>query len=132
MPKWIPKDMEWFLAELIQELRPADAEESTVWVNTILIQAKSVEEAYEKSLDHGKLYETTYKNTDGVEVTERFRGLRDLLLIYERLEHGSEIMWADYGEIPEEEIRELITPKEKLGAFVLHAPEPEPTDGDKS
>ena len=56
-PKWIPKDMEWFLADMVQELKVADAEDSTVWINTHLIRAGSPDEALEKALNLGKIYE---------------------------------------------------------------------------
>ncbi|WP_353071034.1 DUF4288 domain-containing protein [Tunturiibacter gelidoferens] len=63
--KWIPKDMEWFLADMIQELKVAGAEDSTVWINTHLIRASSPDEAYEKALNRGKLYEDSWTNTSG-------------------------------------------------------------------
>jgi Domain of unknown function (DUF4288) len=130
MSKWIPKDIEWFLADMIQELKLAGEEESTVWVNTILVRATSLEEAYQKSLDHGKVYEHTYTNTDGVLVTSRFRGLRNLLLIYEKLEDGSEIMWKEHEDLTEQAIQEMLTPKQELGVFVTHGPDTD-TDAQK-
>ena len=123
MPKYIPKDMEWFLAEMIQELKVGDNEDSTIWVNTILIKASSLEEAYTKSLEHGKQYDGAYTNTDGEPVITKFRGLRNLLLIYEKLEDGSEIMWEEYEDQTEQDIAELVTPKEQLGVFVTHGPD---------
>ncbi|HEY4008589.1 MAG TPA: DUF4288 domain-containing protein [Acidobacteriaceae bacterium] len=123
MSKWTPKDMEWFLADMIQELRVAGEQDSTVWINTLLIRANSIEEAYEKALVQGKQYESTWTNTDGAQVTSRFRGLRNLLLIYEKLEDGSEIMWEEHEDLSEQEIEAMITPKEQLRAFETHGPD---------
>ena len=74
---WVPKDMEWFIADLIQEFTFANGDGPLVWVNQILIRANSLEEAYENSLARGAVYNSSYLNSDGVQVTERFRGLRD-------------------------------------------------------
>ncbi len=118
--KWIPKDMEWFLADVIQELKVGNSEESTVWINTHLISASSPEQAHEKALIHGKLYEDTWTNPDGEQVVSRFRGLRDLLLIYEKLEDGAEIMWEEQEDVKEADIQEMIKPKAQLGAIEKH------------
>lgn len=118
--KWIPKDMEWFLADMIQELKVAHAEDSTVWINTHLIRASSPDEAYEKALNLGKLYEDSWTNTDGEQVVSRFRGLRDLLLVYEKLEDGAEIMWEEQEDVNEQDIQEMIKPRAQLGAIEAH------------
>jgi hypothetical protein len=52
-----------------------------------------------------------------------FRGLRDLYLIYDKLEDGAELIYEEYQEITEEEIAAIVTPKEKLAAFEKHRPE---------
>jgi hypothetical protein len=128
MAKYVPQNMEWFLAEMIQEIRVGNDDNLTVWVNTILIKASSLEEAYSKSNEHGLVYNSTYTNTDGEEVVTRFRGLRNLLLIYEPLEDGSEIMWEEYEDQTEQDIEELVTPKEQLGVFITHGPDVEDSE----
>jgi Domain of unknown function (DUF4288) len=122
MAKWIPKDMEWFLAELIQQFTYADGTHS-VYVNTILVNANSLEQAYEKALGFGEAYNETFINNEQEEVKVGFAGLRDLFLIYEKLEDGAEVLYSEYEEITEEEIAAMITPKEKLAAFLTHGPE---------
>ena|SRR5438270_8556921 len=123
MTRWIPKDMEWFLAEMIEDFSYADSEKHDVYVNTILIQAKSVEEAYAKALEKGEVYNSTYTNTDGITITTKFGGLRNLYLIYEKLEDGAEIIYEEIDDLTEEEVAALATPKEELVAFVAHGPE---------
>ena len=123
MRKWIPKDMEWFLAELIQQFEYANDDKRDVWINTILVKANSPEEAYEKALKFGESYNDRYINPDGIEVTVTFRGLRNLYLIYEDLEDGAEILYEDIEEISEEEIAAMVTPKEQLAAIQAHGKE---------
>lgn len=122
---WVPKDMEWFIADLIQEFTFANGDGPLVWVNQILIRANSLEEAYENSLARGAVYNSSYLNSDGVQVTERFRGLRDLYLIYDKLEDGAEILYTEYDDLDETRIAAMITPKERLAAFVTHDKRPE-------
>ena len=112
---WDPGEMEWFLAELIQGFTFSNGENPLVWVNTILIRANSLDQAYEKALKQGSLYDDTYANSNDVLVTVRFRGLRDLILIYEKLEDGAELSYTEYDDLNEEKIAAMVTPKEKLG-----------------
>ncbi len=127
MAKWIPNDIEWFLAEVVQQFTFGNGDPPSVWVNTLLIKASSLEEGYEKAMVEGKRYDDDYLNSDGVEVKSRFRGLRDLLLIYETLEHGAEVLWQEFDDLTEEQIEGMITPKKELGAFITHGPEDEST-----
>ena len=122
MAKWIPQDMEWFLAELIQQFTYLDGSHS-VYVNTKLVKATSLEQAYEKALKFGEAYNESFTNTDQEEVKVSFKGLRDLYLIYYRLEDGAELLYEEYEEITEEEITAMVTPKEKLAAFETHGPD---------
>jgi hypothetical protein len=49
MARWTPKDMEWFLADLIQQFTFVDGSHS-IYVNTLLVKATSIDQAYEKAL----------------------------------------------------------------------------------
>ena len=121
-PKWVPKNMEWFRADLIQEFTFANGDNPHVWVNQILIQANSLELAYTKALAYGEHYNETFTNTSGELVTVRFRGLEDLYLIYDKLEDGAELLYTEYDDLTEEDIANMITPKEHLAAFQAHDP----------
>jgi hypothetical protein len=121
MTGWVPKEMEWFLADLIQQFTFVDGSHS-IYVNTILVKATSVEQAYEKALEFGEVYNYSFTNTDQEEVKVSFRGLRDLYLVYDKLEDGGELIYEEFEEITEEEIAGMVTPKEKLVAFEAHAP----------
>jgi hypothetical protein len=123
MRKWLPKEMEWFLAEPIQQFTLANGDGPSVWVNTVLVKANSIEQAYEKALKFGEAYNEKYVNSDGIEVTASFRGLRNLYLIYDQLEDGAELLYEEFDEISEEEIAEMVKPKEQLAVFRQHSGE---------
>ena len=120
MPRWVPKNIEWFLAQLMQEFTFANGDGPLLWVNTILVQATSLEEAYSKAMERGEGYNEKYTNTDQVEVTCKFRGLRDLYLIYEKLEDGAELIWTEYDDLDEAQIAAMVTEKDSLAAFLTH------------
>ena len=114
---WIPEDAKWYLADIVEEFQVEDEATSLVHVNLTLIRADLPEEAYEHSVEVGKQHETVYQNTDGKTVTVVFRGLRNLHVIYEPLEHGSEILYERKEDITEEQIAKLLRSKAELSVF---------------
>jgi len=68
-----------------------------VWENTVLVRAENLEEAYDKVVAIGLLETEPYKGGPKGEVDVQwvFEGVIDLLPIYEELEDGAEIMWAE-------------------------------------
>ncbi len=114
---YIPEDATWYLAELVEEITVGGEANNAVHVNVILLRADSPEKAFEKAMKHGKSDETTYLNPEDKLVTIHFCGLRDLLVIYEDLEDGAEILWEEYVGLSAEEMRNYIKPKERLSVF---------------
>ena len=118
MPKpFIPPDVEWFIAEVVEEFKVPDKGCSRVHINTILIRAKSADEAYEKSISRGRSAEMTFTNTEGENVEVRFRGLRGLFPVYERLEDGSELLYEKYDCLTDPQIQSFVKAREKLAVF---------------
>lgn len=111
MPKYLPKDIEWFVAELIVEFTFENGDNPLVWVNTVLVNATSLEDGYKKALLLGAQHNDTYLNTDQIRVTVRFRGLRNLLLVYDKLEHGAELIWEEFEDLTPEQIEKMISPR---------------------
>ena len=105
---YIPKDTKWYLADIVEEIQVQDEDTRLVHINLTLIRADLREEAYERSLEVGKQGEVIYQNNDGKTVTVVFRGLRNLYVIYEELEHGSEILYELKEDISEGQIVELL------------------------
>jgi hypothetical protein len=114
---YVPEDVEWFLTEIVEEIKIDDEPRNVIHINMILIRADSAEEAYEKALELGSDAETTYENPDGKLVTITFRGLRDLWPIIDKLEHGAELTYDEEIGYKEEQITKLIRSKEQLAVF---------------
>ena len=106
---YIPGDAKWYLAEIVQEFQITGEGNSLVHVNLTLIRADSPEEAYERSLERGKQSEMSYPNTKGEIFTVRFRGLRNLYVIHEELEHGSEILYELKEDVTEPESQAMVS-----------------------
>jgi len=96
-------------------------ERLTIWENLILIRANDPEEAYQKSIAHGRLNEETVQ-IDGEDGYCRFLGLKNLFLIYDQLEDGTELEWYE-REVSASELSNMIKPKESLHAFNLEPEE---------
>jgi Domain of unknown function (DUF4288) len=114
---FIPKGTEWYIGELVEEFRAADQAENLVHVNTVLIKADSPEVAYEKALALGEVANRVFTNTDGVDVTVRFRGLRGLYPVYDRLEDGAELLYEEHEGMSDEAIATMVKPREALAVF---------------
>jgi len=85
------------------------------WENTIIVKANNLDEAYDKVVEHAKLETEPYKGgPDGVPVQWVFEGVTDLLPIYEDLEDGSEIMWADNKPRKLKNLKKLVRTKEEF------------------
>lgn len=114
----IPKDVEWFLAQLVEEFRVRGSKRNVVHINYVLIKAKSSEEAYREAMKLGKQSNQTYKNPDGKVVAHRFLGLRNLDALFEPLEHGCEIMFLERVGMSAAGTRKLVRRKQDLEAFL--------------
>ena len=61
--------------------------------------------------------EASYKNPQGKNVHVKFKGLNDLKVIYEELEHGAELAYQEFVGLREDQIRDLIRAKQQLTVF---------------
>lgn len=112
----------WYLAEIVTETRMTGEHENVVHNNLILIRASSAEEAYDKTMAHGREMEDTYQSPEGETVTVLFRGLSDLNVIQDELEDGSEIAYEEMLDMSEEDIQEMLQPRDELGVFQPEEP----------
>ena len=116
---YIPKDAEWYIADIVIEINVEDESENVLHVNTTLIQANSPEEAYKKAIEIGKENEEEpYKNPNGKIVTSIFKGLDNLDVIHDKLEHGAELYFTQYTNISIDDMNNYVKPKEKLSVFL--------------
>ncbi len=115
---YIPEDAKWYLAWVVEEIRVEDDPRNIVHINQILIRADSSGEAYEKALEIGKQSEMTYENTEGRRVVCSFRGLQDLQVIWDGLEHGAELSYEEELGISAKKLKGMVREKEELGVFL--------------
>ena|SRR2546422_3548997 len=75
-----------------------DPEERVLaWENTVLVKARSLSHAYDKTVAIATGHTKPYKGgRKGVDVRWIFEGVTEILPVYEQIEDGSEIMWAEY------------------------------------
>lgn len=114
---FIPADARWYLAEVVLEHLIEGDPRNVVHINTCLLEAGSPAQAYDKALALGKGKELEYANTEGKLVRVVFRGLKDLLVIYDELGDGAELTYSEEIGVPEDRLKSWIAPKEDLGVF---------------
>ncbi len=114
---YIPEGAKWYLANIVQEITVDGDPRNVVHTNLILIRADSPEEAYQKAMELGTAGEDSYENIDGKRVTFRFRGLRELQVIHDELEHGAELSYREDIALDEPTIQKWVAAKEELGVF---------------
>lgn len=114
---YIPKDAKWYLADLIVQMSIEAEPRSLIHINTVLVRADTPEEAHHKALELGRQGEHSYENTDGRIVSVVFRGLGELNVIHDELEHGAELIYRERVGLSEDQIGALTKPKPQLGVF---------------
>lgn len=114
---FVPKDAEWFLASMVQEIRVAGSKRNIVHINYVIIRAASPQAAFARATTLGKQSSISYINETGKKVSIRFRGLRNLDVIYDPLEDGCEITFEEKLGVTEKGIKKLVRAKSELEIF---------------
>ncbi|MEH2274430.1 MAG: DUF4288 domain-containing protein [Nostoc sp.] len=114
---YIPKNAKWYIAELVIECNIEGNPRNVVHVNIVLIRASSPEEAFDKAEELGYESNSTYLNPKNQTVTFTYKGLRNLNVIHDELEHGAELMFEEKIGIRESELQQMLTPKSQLAIF---------------
>ena len=123
---YIPSGAQWYLADLVIEIRVEEDPRSVVHINTVLVHANSPIEAFEKSLLLGaEQVGDPYLNPAGKRVDSRFVGLKDLAVIHDQLEHGAELFFVEMTDVKPDAIPTLVKTRDNLSVFF----EISPTDG---
>lgn len=104
----------WYLAELVQQFYQPATKTRSIWINFVLIRADHPETAYEKALKVGEKY--TYIQPDTL-VESSFLGLCGLFDIYNDLEDGEEVLYAEYEDIDDETLAKNLKSKHEWSAF---------------
>ena len=111
------EDEKWYIAELVMECKIEEEPRNVVHVNITLVRADSPQSAFEKAEQLGKESETSYLNHKNQQATWYYRGLRDLNVIHDDLEHGAELMFEEEIGIPEDEVQDMLTTKSEINVF---------------
>lgn len=114
---YIPENAKWYLATMIQEITVEGDSQNVVHKNYILVRGDSPENAYEKAHELGKKSEVSYDNPNGRLVQIKFKGLSELNVIYDELEHGAELHYEELIGLSEEQVEALLRPKKDLAVF---------------
>lgn len=115
---FIPKNAKWYLADVVIEITVQDDLRKIIHVNSLLVNARSPEDAYEKACELGTAEAgEPYLNPGGKEVTTEFLGLKDLAVIHGKLEHGTELFFSEHLDLTAAQIKKLAVSKEKLSVF---------------
>jgi hypothetical protein len=111
----------WFLADIVERSEAVGADKSNpkrrclTWVNTLLIRAPTISEAYDKALRIAKKeYTSRYKAVSGRTVQWTVLGISSLVPIYESLKDGSEIAWTDRGYLSAKRSEGMVISKRDL------------------
>lgn len=114
---FIPNGAKWYLAKLVEEITVESEASSIVHKNLVLIRADSPEQAYAKAKELGTQAQVDYKNPKGKKVKITFKGLNELSVIYEELEHGAELAYEELIGLTEDEVQAMIRAKQELSVF---------------
>jgi hypothetical protein len=109
----------WWIASFIERFHEGkighENKQYLAWENTILIKAKTRDQAYAKAIKQGRSYEDSKTGRQGVGKWV-FEGLTSLLPIYDRLEDGAEVLWVEHRK-KLRTIRSMLKKKSQLEAF---------------
>ena len=109
----------WFLADVVERSETAGEpiranRRYLTWVNTLLIRARSIVDAYSEAMKAARRYKLTYRAASGRRVRWKVLGLSSLVPVYALLKHGSEIVWADRGYLSAKRSDGLVRSKREL------------------
>jgi hypothetical protein len=114
---YIPDNAKWYLATLVEEIVVEGDSRNVVHKNLVLVLADCPERAYDSAMELGKKSEVSYENPDGRPVRIKFRGLSELNVVYDELEHGAELHFEELLGVSEEQIEALLRRREDLAVF---------------
>ena len=114
---YIPENAKWYLATMVEEISVEGDSSKVVHKNYMLIRGESPEDAYYKAQELGKKSDVSYDNPAGRLVQITFKGLSELNVIHDELEHGAELLYEELIGLSEDQIEALVRPKEALGVF---------------
>lgn len=114
---YIPINAKWYIAEVIEQITVEGDPRTIAHKNLVLIRADSPEQAYEKAIALGHEAEDSYDNPAGKKVHIVFRGLGELNVIHDDLDHGTELLYEEHIGVANAEIEKWVLAKNELTVF---------------
>ena len=85
------------------------------WENTVIVKAIDKSEAYDKVEKLGHEHCEPYKGGEqGIDVSWLYVGITQLVAVYDELEDGSEIMWAENNKKKLKTLETFVYSKEEF------------------
>ena len=98
--------------ELNDERKDDDEARFLSWENTILVRARTLDDAYKKGMTVARENAKPYKGgPEGVPVQWKLMGITDVLPIYEKLGDGAEILWTERAPRKLKNLKQMVRPK---------------------
>ena len=127
--------IDWYVGSYVIRLIELDEagnddpeREFLVWENTVIVRAEDLDEAYRKVVAIGEGAATPYQGGEkGVPVQWVFEGVTELIPIYEALEDGAEIMWAEHESVRLSGLRERAVSVHEIRQHLLQQREAKAT-----
>ena len=109
--------MNWYLASLLINVEKTGNPATIYQVRRChcLISAATHDDAYQRALKLGKALAESYVSPGGLRGWA-FRGIRDLVMVYEPPEDAAELAWSQV-ELTADELRNTVRRKEDMRAF---------------
>lgn len=121
MEKKIKNNGDWYLTDIVKRAEMVGDDKANpnrrclTWVNSILVQALSIEQAYDKAIKIGKNnYSIRYKTASGRICSWKVLGLSSLVPIFEDIEDGAKITYVNKGHIAAKTINTLVRTKREI------------------
>ena len=113
----------WWIGSYIERYEFNDEDRSNLsrrcdaYENTLILKARTREEAYRKLVSLGSGHGSECGPAHGRKGFWRFEGVTDLLPIYEKLEDGAEILWRHHRGLAVKTIKKFVCAQKDLPVF---------------
>jgi hypothetical protein len=108
---------QWYVAEVVTHTVIEDDPDAFTTIDTVLLAAKTEDDAYKKAMEYGQSCAREALNTDGKRVNIDFRGLRNLFLVGDALVDGALLFYEELTRLTDSDIAKIVKAKLEMAAF---------------